>query len=457
MNQTSNPRRWNPLRFFAPGPAALPIRDRAEVDRRYRQLRFSVGLTLLLGYGFAYTCRLGLSVVKKPLIDGGIYTAQDLGMIGAAFLWAYGLGKLFNGALADRVNVRRFIPTGLAISALVNLAMGFNTMVVAAVVLWALNGWFQGFGAPASVVSITQWFHARERGTVYGIWSTAHSVGEGLTYFGTATLVGLTVWNAAFLGPGLFCLVASIAVYLGLRDRPETVGLPPVNRWKAKQGEEPPPQEAEFGVLDAQLALIKSPVIWVLGLSTATMYVTRYAVNNWGILYLQEHHGLSLTEAGGLIGINTLAGIGGSVAYGWISDRFFASRRPPLTLIFGIAELLSLALIFYGPQGNSWLLGAGFVVYGFTLSGLLAVLGGLFAVDISDKRAVGAAMGFIGAFSYLGAGLQELISGYLIEQGTTMVDGVRHYDFSTPVAFWVGASVVSAVLAATLWRVEVKD
>ena len=120
-------------------------------------------------------------------------------------------------------------------------------------------------------------------------------------------------------------------------------------------------------------------------------------------------------------------------------------------------EILSLGLVFFGPQGNTWVLGAGLLIYGFTLSGLLAVLGGLFAVDIADKRAVGAAMGFIGAFSYLGAGVQELVSGYLIEQGTTMVDGIRHYDFSTAVAFWVGASVVSAILAATLWRVEVKD
>jgi len=34
---------------------------------------------ITLGYGIAYTCRLGLSVVKKPLIDGGIFTAEDLG------------------------------------------------------------------------------------------------------------------------------------------------------------------------------------------------------------------------------------------------------------------------------------------------------------------------------------------------------------------------------------------
>ena len=97
------------------------------------------------------------------------------------------------------------------------------------------------------------------------------------------------------------------------------------------------------------------------------------------------------------------------------------------------------------------------ILYGFTLSGLLAILGGMFAMDLVAKNAVGAAMGIIGAFSYLGAGLQEVISGKLIGDGTTVVDGVRTYDFSTVALFWIGASVVSAVLAASLWKVRARD
>jgi len=52
-----------------------------------------------------------------------------------------------------------------------------------------MNGWFQGFGAPASVVSITSWYSGSERGKSYGIWSAAHSIGEGLTYLGIAWLI----------------------------------------------------------------------------------------------------------------------------------------------------------------------------------------------------------------------------------------------------------------------------
>jgi MFS transporter, OPA family, sugar phosphate sensor protein UhpC len=457
---------------FAPPPARPELQDRAEVDRLYRRYRLQMILALTLGYGVSYTCRLGLSVVKKPLIDGGVFTADELGWIGAGFLWTYALGKLFNGFLADRVNIRAFIPAGLVLSALVNLAMGSSTIVVLSVLIWAVNGWFQGFGGPACVVGVTRWFAPKERGTMYGIWSMAHSIGEGLTYFGIATLVTLTVWNAAFWGPAAFCTLAAGVLYLVLRDRPEVLGLPPVRRWKGEDEEpitERDRERAKLSTGRAQLQLLRTPTIWVLGLSSALMYVTRYAVNDWGVLYLQEQHSMSMIEAGSLVGLNTVAGMFGSVVYGLVSDRFFAARRPPVTLLFGLAEIGALLIIFFGPPGPvvtlplgfttleiPVILGLGFLLYGFTLSGILAVLGGLFAIDIADKRAAGAAMGVIGTFSYLGAGIQERVSGFLIGRGTTMVDGVRHYDFSAPVLFWIGASVLSAALAATLWRVRAR-
>jgi OPA family sugar phosphate sensor protein UhpC-like MFS transporter len=91
------------------------------------------------------------------------------------------------------------------------------------------------------------------------------------------------------------------------------------------------------------------------------------------------------------------------------------------------------------------------------LTGLITSLGGLFALDIAPKRAAGAAMGFIGVFSYLGAAIQDQISGRLIDGGITVIDGVSHYDFSAAIWFWIGSSVVSLILATTLWRVQLRD
>jgi len=446
----------NPFRFFATGEKKPLLTDRNEIDRLYKKYRIHVMLAVTVGYGFAYTCRLAMSVVKKPLIDGGIFSAQELGMIGSAIFYGYAFGKFTNGFLADHANLKKFFATGVFVSALLNLAMGWSTLLQIWIILWGLNGWFQGFGAPSGAVALSTWFSNKERGRFYGIWSTAHSMGEGLTFFGVSALVSLLGWRTGFWGPGVLCVFVAIGIYIILQDRPRTLGLPSIADWK---NDHPAitTEAVEKSTLKAQLTILKLPAIWVLGLASATMYVTRYAINSWGILYLQEAKGYSLVEAGSIIGLNTLAGIIGCVAYGFISDKLFSAKRPPVTLVFGIIEVISLFVIFYSPPGHPVILTTMFVVYGFTLSGLLAALGGLFAIDIAPKRAAGAVMGFIGIFSYIGAGIQDQISGYLIGKGSTTINGVHHYDFSQVILFWIGASIVSMILAATLWRTKVRD
>jgi OPA family sugar phosphate sensor protein UhpC-like MFS transporter len=206
-----------------------------------------------------------------------------------------------------------------------------------------------------------------------------------------------------------------------------------------------------------QRTILKIPAIWVLALSSASIYVTRYAINSWGVLYLQEAKGYSLMQAGSVISVNTVAGILGAVAFGFMSDKLFNARRPPTNVIFAVLEIVGLLMVFYGPPGRPGFMTAAFFIYGFGLTGLVTSLGGLFALDIAPKRAAGAAMGFIGVFSYIGAALQDQISGHLIERGVTVIDGVRHYDFTAVIWFWVGMSVVSLILATSLWRVKVRD
>jgi len=445
----------NPFKFFAVGKEKPIIEDPALVDKLYKKYRFQIMMAITVGYGIAYTCRLALSVVKKPLIDGGILSAEQLGLIGSGLFYGYAFGKLTNGFLADHANIKKFFATGVFISALINIFMGRSELLWLLVILWGLNGWFQGFGAPTGAVVLSQWFSNKERGRFYGIWSTGHSIGEGLTFVGSGALVSFFGWQAGFWGPGALCIFTAVGIYLLMKDRPFTEGLPAIADWKNDHGTSAP--GVEKSTWKAQLTILKLPTIWILGLASATMYVTRYAINSWGVLYLQEVKGYTLMEAGWMLGLNTFAGIIGCVAYGFISDKLFSAKRPPVTLIFGIVEILSLFVIFFSPPNQPIVLIIAFIVYGFTLSGLLAALGGLFAIDIAPKKAAGAVMGFIGVFSYIGAGIQDQISGILIEQGTTIIEGVRHYDFTNAIILWIGGSVVSFILAASLWRAKVSD
>jgi MFS transporter, OPA family, sugar phosphate sensor protein UhpC len=441
------------LDFYKPGAAVPRLQDPAEIDRKYKSLRLRTILTITIGYGLMYTTRLPLSIVKKPLLDSGLFSAKELGIIGAGMFYGYAFGKFFNGFIADHANVRKIFATGMLLSAGINLIMGTNTLFFVWFVLWIFNGWFQGFGAPTSVVVLARWFGNRERGTYYGLWSTAHSIGEGLTWIFSSTLVAALGWRAGFWGPGTACVIGGVVAYLMLRERPETEGLPPVSDWKDDHcATDKNSKEKSTGKL--QLEVLRSPKIWILGMASAMMYISRYAINSWGVLYLQEAKGYTLTQAGSILGVNAFGGIVGAAGYGWISDRLFRARRPPVTLIFGLLEVASLYTVFYSPFKSPVALTIAFAVFGFTLSGLLATLGGLFAVDIMPKRVAGAAMGMIGIFSYLASATQDVISGYMIDAGKTVVNGVTTYDFSTAKLFWVIPSVLSMIFAALLWKVK---
>ncbi len=152
------------------------------------------------------------------------------------------------------------------------------------------------------------------------------------------------------------------------------------------------------------------------------IYVTRYAINSWGILYLQEDARLlAASRRASLLDDQHAGGHRRLPLYGFISDKLFAARRPPANLLFAITEIAGPRCSSSSGRTNSVALTAGFILFGVGLTGLVTSLGGLFAVDICPKRVAGAAMGVVGIFSYIGAAIQENISGHLIERGMTMV------------------------------------
>ena len=143
-------------RAFLTQPDGVPLTDETEIKRRYRRNRISVFSSITLGYAMYYVVRQGFAVVKKPLLEAGVFDALQVGAIGSVFFFTYMIGKCVNGFLADRLNIKRFLALGLLGSATILTVMGFCRSFYLFAVLWGLCGWFQTFGAAPCVVSIRQ-------------------------------------------------------------------------------------------------------------------------------------------------------------------------------------------------------------------------------------------------------------------------------------------------------------
>jgi len=215
--------------------------------------------------------------------------------------------------------------------------------------------------------------------------------------------------------------------------------------------------EDEQSVSDLQKQVVRNPYIWLLALSSALMYFSRYSIESWGIFYSQAEKGYSNIQAGEIIGLTAITGILGTVVSGIVSDRFFKGSRNIPALIAGVLNVASLSVFLFYPNGNVWMDSAAMLVHGFAIGILITFLGGLMAVDISPRKATGAAMGLIGIASYIGAGIQDLISGYLIKNNKTIVNDVAVYDFSVARYCWFGSAVLSVLTALLVWNARKKE
>ena len=442
------------FRISKPSAEKVP---QEKVGTVYKSLRNRTFWGVTIAYSLYYVCRMSINVVKQPLIDDGILSAGQLGLIGSALLFVYAIGKFMNGFIADYCNIRRFMATGLFISALMNLLMGalglFSSMIpmivifVSFAVLWGINGWMQSMGSGPGVISLSRWFSRSKRGTYYSIFSSSPYIGEFISYNILAVVVAWLGWQAGFIVAALAGLAGAAIILLFVSDTPESKGLPSIQEIS---GEELT-KEDKMATKDLQKMVLKHPGIWVIALSSAFIYITKYAVAGWGVLFLQKARGFELAEASQVIAFSAVFGILGTVLAGWLSDRLFKGDRVKPAVLSGIISTSSLILFLF--VGGGFILNIFYVsLFSLSVGVLYCIVAGLMAVDIVPRKATGAALGVVGISSYVAAGLQDITSGYLIQGFTTQVEGVDIYDFGPVSWFWVIAAVASFVLPVLNWK-----
>lgn len=446
-------------RISKPSAEKVP-QDR--VDQTYRSLRRKTFWGVTVAYSLYYVCRTSISLFKKPLIDEGVLTEGQLGLVGAAFLFVYAVGKFLNGFIADYCNIRRFMATGLFISSVVNLLMAalgfFHNMIPSVVIflafaiLWGMNGMVQSMGSAPGVISLSRWFPLSKRGSYYSIFSTSPSIGKFVSYL-VLGAVGYFGWQYGFIVASIAGVIGATLILIMVSDTPESKGLPSVQELSGEtltKTDKKPTKELQKMVL-------KHPGVWVIAFSSAFLYITKEAVDSWGVLFLQEARGLTQWQASQALGYSVAFSIAGTLLAGWLSDKVFRGDRAKPALLSGI--LCTTALVMFLFVGGGFALNIFYVsLFSFSMGVLYCVVAGLMAVDIVPRKATGAALGVVGISSYIASGLQDITSGYMIQYNTTeivnkageVVDKV--YDFGPVSWFWIAASIIAFALPILNWK-----
>ena len=442
------------FRISKPSVAKVP---EDKVTETYMSLRNRTFLGATIAYSLYYVCRMSINVVKQPLIDEGVLSAGQLGLIGSALLFVYAVGKFMNGFIADYCNIRRFMAVGLFISSVMNLVMGalgfFTGMIPSMVmffgfaILWGVNGWMQSMGSAPGVISLSRWFPRSKRGSYYSLFSSSPYIGEFISYNILAVVVGWLGWQSGFMMAALAGFIGTALILLFVSDTPESKGLPSIQEISG----ETLTKEDSMPTKDLQKMVLKHPGIWVIALASAFIYITKYAIAGWGVLFLQKARGFELAEASQVIAFSAVSGILGTVLAGWLSDKVFKGDRVKPAVLSGIISTSSLILFLF--VGGGFVLNIFYVsLFSLSVGVLYCIVAGLMAVDIVPRKATGAALGVVGISSYVAAALQDITSGLLIQYNTVQVDGADVYDFGPVSWFWIGAAVISFVLPVLNWK-----
>lgn len=411
-------------------------------------------LPLGLTYAFLYMGRYNLTVSKNAL--GDLMTKAEFGDI---FFWGtltYGIAFLVNGPLTDRFGGRWAILMAAGGSAVMNALMGWVThrvlagemapgtgLVQTLSVLYALNMYFQSFGAVAIVKVNAAWFHVRERGMFGAIFSILISLGIYFAFdLGRIIIEATDTWWV-FWAPAIILGAFVVIDYFLVRDLPSHADHADFDTADASSGDSGP----ALGTLQVAKRMFTHPVIVIIALVEFCSGFLRNAIMHWYIIFAKQTGVMETFVPQNWGMLLCIAGILGGAVAGVISDRLFQSRRGPVSaVLYGCMSVGSIVMLF---ALQSPMLGWVVVAMSLCVIGVHGMLSGTASMDFGGRRNVGVAVGIIDGCVYLGTAAQSLLLGHLLP-AENMAQDASHWQ-AWPVAM-APLALIGFVLSLRLWH-----
>lgn len=415
-------------------------------SKEYRFRRFQNWFPLGLTYATFYMGRYNINVASSSIMNEFSLSKAEFGTIATAGFWTYALSVMFNGPLADRIGGKKAILIGAVGACILNLIIGLlflggwqTKVVVGMSLLYSVNQYFQSFGALSVVKVNAPWFHVKERGIFGGIFGIMISLG----YYFAMGIGGIILahfgWRYVFIVPAFAMIIMAAIDYFLVKDKPEQAGFPRLNTGDATShinDDKPFP----FGELVKRI--FSNPVIITLIAAEFCTGFVRQGLLLWFTPFLKEVHGIApgsgwheIASAG-----ITVGGIVGGILCGWMSDRMFQSRRPPVAFIFYIGQIISLFILgsLASPAWAAIMIG----VCCMWIFGVHGMLSGTASMDFGGTKSTASVTGLLDGVQYLASGLTGFGLGYFLDK----------FGWGGWTYMIIPFSVAGGILMLTLWN-----
>lgn len=360
-----------------------------------------VFLLTYVAYVTLYCGRKPLSVAKSAM---GLPTAT-LGDMDTAFLAAYAFGQLFLAGMSTQTSTARALALCYGGCALAMLGFAAFESDTARIVLWGANGLFQALCYPLCVRALAPHLPQASRGKLMGIWTTSQAVGGVVANSFAAAAMSRWGWRAAFApGPAAGLALAALALLLGLPpDSPPSASAKPVHG-----------QVSGSAAVEGNVAVVTStPGLPGLMLAYFAIKLTRYTLLFWLPMYLHQELGYSSPQAGFAATLFDVGAVAGSVAAGFLADRW-TIKESVVVAMAGVSAPLCIMLA--GTSGYTIPL---MLLSGCAIAGPDSLLGGVLTQECVERSGrperLSVALGLVNGAGSVGAILQGSFVTYMLE------------------------------------------
>ncbi|MDY6765108.1 MAG: MFS transporter, partial [Halobacteria archaeon] len=256
---------------------------------------------------------------------------------------------------------------------------------------------------------------------------------------------GMFGWRSSVFGVGLIGIGVALALYATVRRNPEKAGLRPI------EGVISPPDVSVSDVLTNTKTVLKERETWLMGiLLFFTLGANFTVLGLWGVPYIVDLYGVSVTQASTYVLLGNLGLVVGPPIVGWVSDRLgmrtelIVGASLIFTLAYGVIALTGVPPLF--------VVGIAFFVVMFLVGGFALTY--TVVKELHPAEASGTATGTINSIGYFGAAILPAVMGAVLDVFWTgeTVAGARVYSLlGYRVAFSIATACGVIALVCSVW------
>ena len=326
------------------------------------------------------------------------FTDKQLGLVGAYFLWVYGVGSFFAGQIGDRFSKRWLIVASLVVWSLVTAATGLSRSPAELLALRALMGIAEALFMPAAIALTANAFPPATRSRAIAALTTAQIMGNvGGGWFG-GWMANEGHWRGAFYALGAVGVIFAGPCFAFLRGVNEQA-----------QGE-----TKKASVVSSLFHLWRTPTYWLLCVVFPVFVFGLWLLYGWLPNFLKEKFALNLTDAA----FNATVFLQGATLVGMLTGGVLADalyrRTKAARLWLLTASLLGCAPFLHCLGSSDTLVATRVAAMGFgLLSGFF--MGNIFpsAFEVIPADARASAVGVLNLFGAVISGFATLAGGAL--------------------------------------------